>query len=56
MHSYLSVKYIVLLDHDKDLLLGGGYMLAGLSVDYRELMDEMDAMGRELLILENKTK
>lgn len=43
-------------DGDKDLLLGGGYISAGLNVDYRQLMDEMDAKGRSLIVLENKTK
>jgi hypothetical protein len=43
-------------DGDKDLLLGGGYLSAGLNVDYRPLMDEMDEKGRALLVLENKTK
>ncbi|MBT8037343.1 MAG: VCBS repeat-containing protein [Verrucomicrobiae bacterium] len=43
-------------DGDKDLLLGGGYLSAGLDVDYRELMEDMDAHGRTLFVLENKTK
>jgi hypothetical protein len=43
-------------DGDKDLILGGGYISAGLSIDHRPLMNEMDEKGRALLILENKTK
>ena len=43
-------------DGDKDLILGGGYMAAGMSIDYPQLMNEMDEKGRALLVLENKTK
>lgn len=43
-------------DGDKDIILGGGYISAGLNVDYRPLMDEMDEKGRSILVLENKTK
>ncbi len=40
-------------DGDKDIVLGGGYVPAGLSVDKRELMDEMQEQGKALLVLEN---
>ena len=43
-------------DGDKDLLLGGGYLPAGLEMDHRQLMDEMDAKGRALFVLENKAR
>lgn len=43
-------------DGDKDLLLGGGYLPAGLDVDYRPLMYKMEIEGRALLVLENQTK
>lgn len=43
-------------DGDPDLVLGGGYVPAGLAVDYPGLMKEMAEKGRPLLILENKAK
>lgn len=43
-------------DGDKDIVLGGGYVPAGLSVDKRELMDEMQEQGKALLVLENRTR
>lgn len=43
-------------DGDMDLLLGGGYLNAGMTIDHRPLMNAMDEKGRALLILENKTK
>ncbi|MFK7851877.1 MAG: FG-GAP repeat domain-containing protein [Akkermansiaceae bacterium] len=43
-------------DGDKDLILGGSYVPAGLSVDNPELMKQMKEKGRPLIILENKTR
>jgi hypothetical protein len=43
-------------DGDKDIILGGSYMPAGLNIDYPKLKDKMDEKGKSLLVLENKTK
>ncbi|NNM28292.1 MAG: VCBS repeat-containing protein [Akkermansiaceae bacterium] len=43
-------------DGDKDLILGGGYVPAGLAIDNPRLMREMAEKGRPLLVLENKVK
>lgn len=43
-------------DGDKDIILGGSYMAAGLNIDYPKLKEEMDEKGKPLLVLENKTK
>lgn len=43
-------------DGDKDLVLGGGYVPAGLAIDYPSLMKAMASKGRALLVLKNQTK
>lgn len=43
-------------DGDKDIILGGGYVPLGLTIDNQPLMKEMAEKGRALLILRNKTK
>lgn len=43
-------------DGDKDLVLGGAYMEAGLAVDKPELLEKMREEATSLLVLENKTK
>lgn len=40
-------------DGDKDIVLGGGYVPAGLSVDKPALAEEMQEKGKALLVLEN---
>lgn len=42
-------------DGDADIVLGAGYVPAGLSVDNRDLLDEQMAEGPSLLFLENNT-
>lgn len=43
-------------DGDKDIILGGGYDPAGLTIDNQPLMKEMAEKGRALLVLRNKAK
>ncbi|MCH7224890.1 FG-GAP repeat domain-containing protein [Haloferula sp. A504] len=43
-------------DGDKDLVLGGGYVPAGLAIDQPRLMEAMAEKGRALLVLKNRTK
>ena len=43
-------------DGDKDLVLGGGYIDAGLSVDHPDLLDRMLHQGRSIVVIENKTR
>jgi hypothetical protein len=43
-------------DGDDDLIVGGGYVPAGLTIDHVELMKKMRTEGRPLKILENRTR
>lgn len=43
-------------DGDKDIILGGGYVPAGLAIDNQPLMKEMAEKGRPLLVLRNRAK
>ena len=43
-------------DGDPDLVLGGGYVPAGLAFDHPELMKAMGERGRPLIFLENTAK
>ncbi|MBK1875819.1 FG-GAP repeat domain-containing protein [Pelagicoccus mobilis] len=43
-------------DGDKDIILGGGYIGAGLSIDNKELAIKMSREGRPLLVMENQIR
>lgn len=43
-------------DGDKDIVLGGGYTPAGVSMDYKSLMKAMGDKGKSILVLENTTR
>lgn len=43
-------------DGDKDIVIGGGYVPAGVAYDYKPLMEAMAKEGRALVVLENTVK
>lgn len=43
-------------DGDKDLLLGAGYVPAGLDIDHPDLLQQQMTSGRPILYLENRTR